>query len=428
MYFRKLYNYGFLFLLIILVSCQQKPVNEVDALFQRLSTSNDISVQKAEFTIDVMQPLDHFSKNSEQFPQRIYVKHVGFDRPVVLVTEGYGARDRRSELSELLNANEIRVEYRYFNTSRPDSLDWKYLTLEQAANDHHRIVEIFKKHYKGRWTNTGISKGGQSALVHRYFFPDDVDATVAYVAPLNLAEEDKRIYDFLDNKVGTKKDRERVTEFQRQLLKRRNEVIPEIKKYCDEKNLTFRKGLDHAYEFMVLELSFGFWQWGNGDTKILTKRNASPEELAKELIKSGGVGFFSDQDRVDDPFNYQAYTEMGMYGYKTEKFKDLLKFAKSDIVSNKEFVSQKLPEFKIEIMKKMSDWILDNGNNILYIYGSFDPWYATAVETGEKTNAVKMVLEGANHGTRIRHFEGEEKEKIYTALEDWLEVKINRSK
>lgn len=424
----KIYNYLLLFLIIGLAGCQQKPVNEIDALFQRLSKSKDLSVKKAEFTVDVMQPLDHFNKNSEQFPQRIYIKHVGFDRPVVLVTEGYGARDRKSELANLLNANEIRVEYRYFNTSRPDSLDWNYLTLEQAATDHHRIVEIFKKYYKGKWVNTGISKGGQSTLAHRYFFPEDVDASVPYVAPLNLAEEDERIYDFIDNKVGTKEDRDRVTKFQRLLLKRRNEILPEIKKYCAKREYTFRKGLEHAYEFMVLEFSFGYWQWGDGDTKKLPGKKASAEKLAKALIKSGGVGFFSDQSRVDDPFNYQAYTEMGMYGYKTKKFEDLLKFAKAEIVSNKEFVSQKLPPFKVEIMQKMSDWILDNGNNILYIYGGFDPWYATGVTIGKNTNAVKMVLEKANHGTRIRHFKGEEKERIYSTLEKWLDVKIDRSK
>ena len=178
---------------------------------------------------------------------------------------------------------------------------------------------------------------------------------------------------------------------------------------------------------MVLEFSFGFWQWGPGNTKNLPKANASAKALADQLISSGGVGFFSDQDRVDDPFNYQAYTEMGMYGYKTEKFKDLLKFAKDDIVSNKEFVSQEINSFNIDVMQKMSDWILDNGNNILYIYGEFDPWSATAVETGTNTNAVKMVLKGANHGTRIRHFKGEQKEKIYSALEEWLDLKIDKS-
>lgn len=425
---KKVLNNLLFLILILFVGCQTKPENELDTYFQRLTTQKDISVNAAEFTIDVLQPLDHFNKNSEMFPQRVFVKHVGFDRPVVLITEGYGARDRKSELANLLDANEIRVEYRFFNTSRPDSLDWKYLTLEQAANDHHRIVEIFKKYYKGKWVNSGISKGGQSTLVHRFFFPNDVDVSVPYVAPLNLAEEDTRIYDFIDNKVGTEKDRIIVTEFQRLLLKRRNEVIPIIQKHCDERNYTFRKGIDHAYEFMVLEFSFGFWQWGNGNTEDLPGRNASPEILADRLISAGAVGFFSDQDRVDDPFNYQAYTEMGMYGYKTEKFKDLLKYAKDDIVSNKEFVSQELPKFNIDVMRKMSEWILDNGDNIIYIYGGFDPWYATGVNIGTNTNAVKMVLEGNNHATRIKHFKGEQKERIFSALEQWLELKIDRSK
>jgi len=37
-----------------------------------------------------------------------------------------------------------------------------------------------------------------------------------------------------------------------------------------------------------------------------------------------------------------------------------------------------------------------------------------------------MVKNGGNHGTRIRDFSEEDKEKIYSALEEWLNLKIER--
>ena len=58
------------------------------------------------------QPLDHRRPEKGSFRQRVIVSHVGFDRPTVIVTEGYGAAyalnpKYREELSELLDANMI---------------------------------------------------------------------------------------------------------------------------------------------------------------------------------------------------------------------------------------------------------------------------------------------------------------------------------
>lgn len=54
------------------------------------------------------QPLDHRRPEKGSFRQRVIVSHVGFDRPTVIVTEGYGAAyalnpKYREELSELLD-------------------------------------------------------------------------------------------------------------------------------------------------------------------------------------------------------------------------------------------------------------------------------------------------------------------------------------
>ena len=65
------------------------------------------------------QPLDHQHPEKGSFRQRVIVSHVGFDRPTVIVTEGYGASYAlypryREELSKLFNTNMIFVEYRFF--------------------------------------------------------------------------------------------------------------------------------------------------------------------------------------------------------------------------------------------------------------------------------------------------------------------------
>ncbi|MDP3442783.1 MAG: S28 family serine protease, partial [Ignavibacteria bacterium] len=104
------------------------------------------------YEIFITQPLDHKNPNAQTFTQRIFLSHVDYEKPVVLITEGYSASyNYKSELSQILGANQIIVEHRYFGKSVPAPLDWKYLDIEQAAGDHHSIVQIFKTIYPGKW-------------------------------------------------------------------------------------------------------------------------------------------------------------------------------------------------------------------------------------------------------------------------------------
>ena len=67
------------------------------------------------YAIRLTQPLDHGNPDGGTFSQRIYLSHAGYDRPMVINTEGYAAdRNSTHELSPMLGANQIIVEHRYF--------------------------------------------------------------------------------------------------------------------------------------------------------------------------------------------------------------------------------------------------------------------------------------------------------------------------
>jgi hypothetical protein len=124
----------------------------------------------------------------------VVISHEGFDRPTVLVTEGYGGDYAlnpryRDELAGLFHTNTVFVEHRYFSGSVPDTVDWQYLTAQNSASDLHLITTLFKQIYPQKWISTGISKGGQTALIYRAFFPNDVDITVPYVAPVSRSQK-----------------------------------------------------------------------------------------------------------------------------------------------------------------------------------------------------------------------------------------------
>ena len=75
---------------------------------------------------------------------------------MVIETHGYQMSKGRNEVEQILDANNIGVEYRFFGKSLPDSLQWEYLTIEQATADLHAIHELLKEIDKGKWISTSI--------------------------------------------------------------------------------------------------------------------------------------------------------------------------------------------------------------------------------------------------------------------------------
>ena len=419
-------------LALIISGCQQPHIS----LSERLETLPDAEIIliepdtlfKSAYEIHIAQPLDHKDPNGETFYQRIYISHIDSTRPVVFVTEGYDADyNYTTELSRLLNCNQIVVEHRYFGESVPDSMNWQYLTIEQAANDHHRIIQLFKKVYKGKWISSGISKGGQTTMYHRYYFPKDVDVSIPYVAPLNFSVEDTRVYDFLRS-VGTEKCRQKIYDFQELILKRKNTYFPMFLERSKNKSYTYRIGEEQAFEYSVLEYSFAFWQYGRWDCWEIPDSSWTNEEIFDHFSNVSDFKYFSDQGiKKLEPFFYQAMTEIGFYGYDFSEFNGLLTAVKNPLFTfsapeNVELV------YNDQIIFEVNDYIQNEGNNFIFIYGETDTWSSTAVQLTGKTNALKMVKKGGSHATRIRNMSDEEKELVLSTLEEMLGIEINRSR
>ncbi|HAN78677.1 MAG TPA: aminopeptidase, partial [Bacteroidales bacterium] len=250
------------------ISCTPT-ISETEQLKKLFEKSNFViepftadSVFSANFEVQFKQEIVPGMPDSGYFTQRIYVSHKGFDKPTVIITEGYTANNYYySELAKLLDANQIIVEHRYFGESVPANKNWQHLNMKNAAADHHAIIEFFKQVYKGAWVSTGISKGGQTTLYHKYLYPTDVQASVPYVAPLNFSDKEPRVFEFL-NQVADEASRKKILAFQNALLDRREELMPKFMDNAKKNNYTFSIGADMAFEYSVLEYPFAFWQWG----------------------------------------------------------------------------------------------------------------------------------------------------------------------
>ena len=401
----------------------EQKINAISAIkeIRPLETSEFSEKYVTYFT----QPLDHRHPEKGSFRQRVIVSHVGFDRPTVIVTEGYGAAyalrsQYREELSKLLNANMIFVEYRYFLESTPEPKDWQYLTAENSADDLHAITTAFKNIYPGKWIATGISKGGQTTLLYRTFYPDDVDISVPYVAPLCYGVEDGRHEPFL-HKVSTPENRKKIEDFQLEALKRKATLLPRFEKYCTEKNYSFRAPIEEIYDYSVLEYSFALWQWGTPISSI-PATTASDDEIFSHLLAISEPGYFT-ADSPNASFFVQAARELGYYGYDVQPFKQYLSIQSSEDYLHRLMLPEELKDMPFDktLSKKITKFLKKQDPKMIFIYGQNDPWTAAGVTwLKNKKNIHVFIQPNGSHLARINTLPEAEKAKVMELINEWL--------
>lgn len=372
----------------------------------------------------VSQQLDWKDESEGRFGQRVIIKHRGFDRPTVMVTEGYGAAyamhpGYQEELSTLLEANLVFVEHRYFLESTPQPCDWSHLTVENSAGDYHHIRNLLRGVYPGKWFTTGISKGGQTTMFYRTFYPDDVDGSVSYVAPLNKSLEDGRHEPFIDQ-AGTAEERARIKDFQIETLKRRATIEPMFADYCARKGYTFRVSISEIYDLAVLEYSFAFWQWGD-DAAQIPSLTASDSVYYKHLIDKCEPGYFAQQTPYTS-FNVQAMRELGYYGYDTKPFEEHLSIPQAEGYMRRVMIPDSLSyiEFDANLYERVNTFLKDNDLPMMFIYGEYDPWSATGVTWLDDKRHIHVFVEpGGSHKARIGTMPEDTQKKIMKILKRW---------
>lgn len=397
------------------------------------------------YQLFVEQPIDHTNPAVGTFKQKVVLMHTGYDNPMVLVTEGYSSRgagaNYSNELSTMFNANMIEVEHRYFKESIPfmqddpsitdETLNWDYMTAKNEAADLHRVNQLFKKLYGGKWIATGISKGGQTTMFYTTYYPEDIDISVPYVGPLCKGQEDGRHEPFLAEFAGTEKDREILRNFQIEFLKRRDKIQPMFEELSAKEKLTYKLPMNAVYDYCVLEFPFAFWQWGYSTDIVPNPATATDKEMFDFLVKTSGPDYFAEGG-ASAPFFVQAAKELGYYGYDAKPFKGLLTIKDAEGYLNKLFVpqSQKFV-FDKYLYKDIKKFLATTDSKMMFIYGEFDPWSAVMPVAPVKNEALKakgkgretmylFVEPGGSHKARINSLPEEMKQEAIAILKKWL--------
>lgn len=410
---------------------------DIEAMLKKIkSVSSFEKIEKADttrqyFLMKFTQLLDPNNPEAGTFEQRVMLGHRGFERPTVVVTEGYGGDYAFSsprymeELTYIMDANILFVEYRYFSGSMPEPCNWEYLTVKNSMTDYHNIITSFKPYYTGKWASTGISKGGSTSIFFRAYFPDDLDVSVPYVGPLSGAVEDGRHESFLE-RVATKAERDAIRNFQIELFERKERLMPMFDEYCLKNNLVFRVPTSNIYDLLVLEYQFSMWQWGT-PTNTIPALDSDDKTIFEYFVKMCGPDYFAAGSNIES-FFVQAVKDFGYYGYNIEPFHKYVNEADIEgylkrVLLPKEFADVKFDDSSYRFT---TDFYTENDPKMLLIYGEVDPWTASGVtwlRDRNKQNIKVYIQPGGSHRARILNMPPAMRDEILEQLNEWMQYK-----
>ncbi|MET9682945.1 S28 family serine protease [Streptomyces coeruleorubidus] len=382
------------------------------------------------FVLNYTQPVDHRKPSKGTFQQRITVLHKDVARPTVFFTSGYNVSTtpRRSEPTQIVDGNQVSLEYRFFTPSRPAPADWSKLDIWQAASDQHRVFKALKGIYAKKWISTGGSKGGMTATYYERFYPRDMDGVVAYVAPNDVVNKEDSAYDRFFARVGTEECRDRLNGVQREALVRREPLEKKYAAYAQDNGLTFNTigSLDKAYEATVLDYVWGFWQYSrlsDCDQIPADAKNATDDEIWDSVDTISGFSAYADQGLTTyTPYYYQAGTQLGA---PTIQFPHIEKqYIRYGYQPPRNFVPRDIPmKFQPSAMRDVDTWVRHNACHMLFVNGQNDPWSAEPFRLGKGAkDSYVFTAPGMNHGANVAGLVPEQKDLATARILDWAGV------
>ncbi|MFG2356012.1 S28 family serine protease [Streptomyces sp. NPDC048521] len=382
------------------------------------------------FVLNYTQPIDHRHPDRGTFQQRITVLHKDTSRPTVFYTSGYNVSTTpsRREPTQIVDGNQVSLEYRFFTPSRPAPADWSKLDIWQAASDQHRVYEALKPVYSANWLATGGSKGGMTATYYERFYPRDMDGVVAYVAPNDVVNNEDSAYDRFFARVGTKECRDRLNAVQREALVRREPLERKYAQYAADNGYTFDTvgGLDKAYEAVVLDYVWGFWQYSllkDCDTVPANAATASDDEIWNSVDTISGFSAYTDQGlETYTPYYYQAGTQLGAptihFPYIERK---LIRYGYQP---PRNFVPRSVPmRFQPRTMRDVDSWVRHHATHMLFVYGQNDPWGSERFRLGAGArDSYVFTAPGLNHGANVAGLVPDQKALATARILEWAGV------
>lgn len=376
------------------------------------------------YILQFNQPIDHDNPGLGTFQQEVSLLHRSelAPAPMIVHTTGYhdNVHDQPVELTYLLSANQVSIEHRYFGTSIPVPTDWTKLTIKQMADDEHAIIAALRTIYDGAFVTTGSSKGGMTAVFHRSFYPEDVEGTVAYVAPISFGAPDPR-YPAIFDMIGPESCRRAVRNLALEMLVNRRGQL-EARARAEVGNVYTRVSLGAAVEAAISGFEWAFWQYFGVDSCAkVPSLAASDDEVFAFFNQVSPVAELADKKLGEiEAYYYQSYAQLGYPDYSAEYLVPHLRYQESDYIG--ELPTPEEPTYDSEPMRQVLDFVDNHGDHMLFIYGQWDPWTAGKFALGDAADSRSFVQPEGTHASHITKLKQGDCNTSLDMLEDWTGV------
>jgi PS-10 peptidase S37 len=362
------------------------------------------------YELEIRQPVNHHQPHGATFEQHLELYQRNLNAPMVMYLSGYfnytflTPKDvYLSDATTITGANQLSVEHRFYGNSVPHPTLWRYLTIWQEAADEHHVVQVFKKLYTKKWLVAGVSKGGETAILHDYFYPHDFSGTFAWSAP-SITQTPSPSYDNFLNSVGTASCREALVKAQIRALRHRVIFDKKVEVEASKAHVTFADwktgGLDENMELTVLVTPFVFWQFGS-DCSTVPGPSATLDQLYNWFdVISGWLASADQEGALDFTYNYEAGTQLG-YPVIDERAElgSLLHYPLSAQVPQEDLPSYiPVRPLNQHLIRAIHQWVRLHGDRLLFLYGQDDPWSAQPFVLGPGSHdSTIYTIKGGNH-------------------------------
>ncbi|MGX2992944.1 aminopeptidase [Streptomyces sp. JNUCC 64] len=375
----------------------------------------DLRAYEIEFT----QFKDHRAPSAGTFSQRVTVRHYSDQHPTTLLTLTPHQYQGFKPYAIGFLTNDVAVEQRFTGTSQPSPKDLTKLDVWQVATDLHRVTNALKGLYTGRWLSAGAGETGQVATYHRRFYPADVHGTFVQGGRNDVDNAEDSAYGEAIERISTPACTDRIKDFQREALVRRDELLELYKEEARRNGDSHQVigSADKAFEISVTNYMWRFWNTFNDQRMcvIVPLKTATTAELWRGL-QHGGVFYEGDKQlRWDEVKHYLAGTQTGWPTIDTSHLDDLLRYP--GINEPRSLVDRSAPmTFDGRAMADIDRWVREDSSDIVFLYGRDHPSSAERFDTGERDTGAKVYL-SPNGG--VDKLTPAEQQELTATLKGW---------
>ena len=433
---------------------------------------NDVGFTEC-YEVFFNQPIDHENPSVGMMKQKALMFFKGFDRPTVFYTRGYDVPDywknriTHLDIAANMDANLIVVEHRYFGDSKNLSdTKWDYLTIEQAAADHHAIFEPLKKILPKEWVSTGTSKDGMTSLFYRYFYPNDMTVTTVFCAPFMTSLYYTPVGTYLDNESGSETERENMHNiFFRlyddlehgglyntfsQMCKDYNDQLKTL--HPEQTGPWINDNIDY-YLFFLPEFFFGQFSYSTANERAqnIPSANADPEVILdyiyfRDILTQNGLWKYDSPMMPDGeeedyywkyndgyPYYIQTAKQLGQYAHDFSRYKDYIEFGKSDNPSGlyeQDFWLYDTYD-NSRIVDIRENFIPNTDCPILFYYAKNDPWTGARPDKINESKSMLLIGQLGVHNQDLNnpeHFSAEDRQQIMDFLARYVDYTSGMNK